>query len=142
MKFFLTFCFITYSYFFSLNAQEANFNLTIEISGIKTNMGKVYLALYDNTNDFLKKKREFIGSKSEVKNGKSIVLFKNIKKGEYAASIFYDENNNGKMDTNIFGIPKETYGFSNNAKGFMGPPSFEEAKFSLASDKTIKIFLK
>ncbi|WP_296638036.1 DUF2141 domain-containing protein [Polaribacter sp.] len=142
MKYFLTFCFITYSYFFSFNAQEANFNLTIEILGIKTNTGKVYLALYDNTNDFLKKKREFIGAKSEVKNGKSIVFFKNIKKGEYAASIFYDENNNGKMDTKLFGVPKEPYGFSNNAKGFMGPPSFKEAKFTLASNKKIKILLK
>ncbi|MEN8835700.1 MAG: DUF2141 domain-containing protein [Polaribacter sp.] len=56
--------------------------------------------------------------------------------------MFYDENNNGKMDTKLFGVPKEPYGFSNNAKGFMGPPSFEEAKFTLASNKKIKILLK
>ncbi|MEN8704438.1 MAG: DUF2141 domain-containing protein, partial [Polaribacter sp.] len=129
-------------YIIAVNAQEAKFDLSIEISGIKTNTGKVYLALFNNSNDFLKKKKEFIGKKAEVKNGKSIVFFKNIRKGEYAASIFYDENNNGKMDTKLFGVPKEPYGFSNNAKGFMGPPSFEEAKFTLASNKKIKILLK
>jgi uncharacterized protein (DUF2141 family) len=43
------------------------------------------------------------------------------------------------MDTKLFGIPKEPYGFSNNAKGFMGPPSFEDAKFVLDHDKTIFI---
>ncbi|MEN8878857.1 MAG: DUF2141 domain-containing protein [Polaribacter sp.] len=142
MKHLLSFCFATYCYIIAVNAQEAKFDLSIEISGIKTNTGKVYLALFNNSNDFLKKKKEFIGKKAEVKNGKSIVFFKNIRKGEYAASIFYDENNNGKMDTKLFGVPKEPYGFSNNAKGFMGPPSFEEAKFTLASNKKIKILLK
>ena len=33
----------------------------------------------------------------------------------------------------FFGIPKEAYGCSNNAKGFMGPPKYEDAKFMLTS---------
>lgn len=142
MKYFLSFSFIIYSCLFSLNAQEEKFDLTIEVSGIKSNTGKIYVAIFNNANDYLKEKKEFSGAIEKVRKGKSIVYLKNIKNGEYAASIFYDENNNGKIDTNVFGIPKESYGFSNNAKGFMGPPSFEEAKFSLASDTIIKISLK
>ena len=40
-------------------------------------------------------------------------------------------NNNNKLDTNLFGIPKEPYGFSNNARSKWGPPKYEIAKFEL-----------
>ncbi len=70
---------------------------------------------------------------------KAIVTFKNIPKGEYAVSFVHDENDNKKMDTNFFGIPKEDYGCSNNARGFMGPPKYEDAKFQLIENKTIDI---
>ncbi len=43
------------------------------------------------------------------------------------------------LDTGIFGIPTEKYGFSNNAKGFMRPLSFEKEKFELNTNRTIKI---
>lgn len=43
------------------------------------------------------------------------------------------------MDTNFFGIPKEDYGCSNNARGFMGPPKYDDAKFQLSENKTIEI---
>ena len=43
------------------------------------------------------------------------------------------------MDTNLFGIPKEDYGCSNNARGFMGPPKYNDAKFQLTGNKTIDI---
>ena len=43
------------------------------------------------------------------------------------------------MDTKIFGIPKEPYGFSNDATGFMGPPKFKDAKFTIEANKTITI---
>ncbi|WP_394700395.1 DUF2141 domain-containing protein [uncultured Bacteroides sp.] len=43
------------------------------------------------------------------------------------------------VDTKEFGIPTEKYGFSNNAKGRMGPPSFEQAKFELKNDRVIRI---
>jgi len=42
----------------------------------------------------------------------------------------HDENMNGKLDTNWAGVPTEGYGFSNNAKGVLGAPSFEAASFS------------
>ena len=36
---------------------------------------------------------------------------------------------NGKLDTNWLGIPKEGYGFSNDAKGSFGAPPFSAAGF-------------
>lgn len=43
------------------------------------------------------------------------------------------------MDSNFLGIPKEDYGCSNNATGFMGPPKYNDAKFTLSENKTVNI---
>jgi uncharacterized protein (DUF2141 family) len=58
-------------------------------------------------------------------------VFERIPQGVYAVAVFHDENMNGKLDSNFFGIPKEGYGASNNPKKRIGPPKFEQAKFSL-----------
>ena len=121
------------------NAQEDTFDLTIEISGMSTDKGKVFIALYNSEKNFLKSSKDTKGTNAVVKNKKATAYFKGLKKGEYAISLFHDENDNNKMDTKIFGIPKEPYGFSNNAKGFMGPPKFKAAKFTVDSNKTISI---
>lgn len=128
---------IIFSGIFSTNAQEnETFDLTIEVKGIKENKGKIFIAIYDSEENFLKKE---IGVIADVKDKKATGILKGLKKGSYAVSLFHDENNNKKMDTKLFGIPKEPYGFSNDATGFMGPPKFQDAKFSLDFNKTITI---
>ena len=118
-------------------AQEDTFTLTVNISGLNSDKGTLMVGLYNKKEDFLKKR--YKGEISKINNKKSVVIFKDIPKGEYAVSFVHDENDNKKMDTNFLGIPKEDYGCSNNAKGFMGPPSYEDAKFNLNSDQTISI---
>jgi uncharacterized protein (DUF2141 family) len=99
----------------------------------------VFLAIYDTEEDFLE--NTYRGTTSSIANQTCEVVFENIPKGIYAISIFHDENDNGKMDTNFMGIPKEDYGCSNNASGFMGPPKWKDAKFELTNDTTITINL-
>ena len=55
--------------------------------------------------------------------------FEDIPPGTYALAVVHDENMNGKLDTNLLGIPKEGYGFSNDAKALLGAPSFSAASF-------------
>ncbi len=63
--------------------------------------------------------------------------------GRYSIKAFHDENNNSKLDTNFLGMPTERYGFSNNARGRFGPPSFAEAAVTLNSPQiTIAIEVK
>lgn len=126
---------------FSITAQEESttFDLTVVINGIENDKGKIYLAIYDSEETFL---TEVEGIVAAIKDRKSVGIFKGLRKGVYAISLFHDENDNKKMDTKIFGIPKEPYGFSNNVKLFMGPPKFKDVKFSLESDKTISIRVK
>jgi uncharacterized protein (DUF2141 family) len=68
--------------------------------------------------------------------------FKDLPPGQYAAVVFQDFNGNGKLDKNFLGIPKEPYGFSNDARGSAGPPKFSDAAVTLSPDGTTKIELK
>lgn len=126
-----------FSAIFTTNAQEQTFNLTINISGLNSDKGNLMVGVYNKKDNFLKK--QFKGDLVKIKDKKSVVIFKDLPKGEYAVSFVHDENNNKKMDTNFFGIPKEDYGCSNNATGFMGPPKYNDAKFLLSENKTINI---
>ena len=65
-----------------------------------------------------------------AKTTNPICIFRGIPEGTYGLSAFHDKNNNGKLDTNFVGMPIEDYCASNNARGFMGPPSFDDAKFA------------
>ena len=118
-----------------LNAQTASgYDITVKINNLESNQGKVYVAVYDSQDAFLNR-----GLKStvvKITEKSCEVIFKNIPKGIYAISMFHDENDNNKMDNNFLGIPVEHYGCSNNAKGFMGPPKWIDAKFEV-SDKSI-----
>ena len=128
---------IIFSGIFSVNAQDETYSLTVNISGLNSNKGTLLVGVYNKKENFLKK--QFKGDIVKIKDKKSMVVFKDLSKGEYAVSFVHDENNNNKMDTNFLGIPKEDYGCSNNATGFMGPPKYDDAKFILDSDKSISI---
>ena len=73
---------------------------------------------------------------------KAIITLKDTPVGVYAVSAFHDINDNKKMDTNFLGIPKEPTGMSNNAKGFMGPPKYKDAKFKVLKDIKLTINIK
>jgi uncharacterized protein (DUF2141 family) len=122
--------------FVSSFAQEKH-SITVEFSGMKSDTGNLYVALYNKKADFLK--NAIKGDIVKVTNKKATVIFEGIPAGEYAISAFHDENENKKMDTRIFGIPKEPVGISNNAKGFMGPPKYKDAKFTVKQNINLKI---
>jgi len=136
---------------FSINAQFNNdstkiqrFKLKIEISKIK-HEGNLYLAIYNNAIDFNSRDgsndRVYYGIKENVKIGNYIKEIE-LNKGIYSVKIYIDKNYNNKFDFNIFGLPKEQYGFSNDAMNLFGAPDFEKALFKLNINKTIKINLR
>lgn len=65
----------------------------------------------------------------KINGRQALCVFKKIPRGTYGASAFHDQNNNGKLDTNLLGMPTEDYCATNNARGVFGPPSFSDAKF-------------
>ncbi|APY09698.1 hypothetical protein BWZ20_13300 [Winogradskyella sp. J14-2] len=122
----------------NLYAQETC-KLTIQVADVDSDDGQIFVSVYNKEANFLNK--SYKGITSKIVNNSCVVTFKNLPKGTYAVSIFHDENDNGQLDCNFLGIPKEDYGCSNDAKGIMGPPKWDDAKFTLQRDKTITIIL-
>src|SRR5450755_1266464 len=67
--------------------------------------------------------------------GHAVCEFPRLNAGAYAISVFHDENSNGRLDTNLMGIPREGVGASNNAKGHFGPPKFDAAAFRFSGSR-------
>ncbi len=119
-----------------------NNSLTVNITGINSIKGDIYVYLYTSEEGFpieISKANRL--KKTKVITKRMTVYFKNLKPGTYAVSVYQDIDTNGKINQNFLGIPKEPVGVSNNAEGFMGPPKYEDAKFNLDSNKTIEIKL-
>jgi uncharacterized protein (DUF2141 family) len=116
--------------------------LTVEVSGISPDRGKVYVAVYDRPETFPAAGRQRVGQVLEPTAQSLIVHFKDLPPGEYAAVAYQDFNGNGKLDKSFLGIPKEPYGFSNGARGSAGPPPFSAAAVTVRPDGTTRIVLK
>lgn len=117
-------------------------DLTVEVRGITNQKGFVRLAMYDNATDFPGNFVNAIESENMLASGASVkTTFKNLKPGTYAISVFHDVNNDEDLNTNMLGIPKEPFGFSNNPR-ILGPPKFRKCKFTISGDKTVVIRLK
>jgi uncharacterized protein (DUF2141 family) len=108
----------------------------VEIDGLRNDKGQVLCALFSSAADFPKKGDKAIAhAKSGISHRQAICDFSGISTGTYAVSVFHDENSNGKMDTNLMGIPREGVGASNNARGHFGPPKFDAAAFHFSGDR-------
>jgi uncharacterized protein (DUF2141 family) len=129
--------------------------LRIAFEGVRSPKGTILVGLYDSKESFdraidLSDKQGFLNDPQRVAgaalrvNGdhEGGIVFENIPPGNYAVILLHDEDGNGRLNKNFLGIPTESYGFSNGAHGFLSPPKFKDAAFTLdGSNKTITIAL-
>ena len=110
--------------------------------------GEMHIAIYDDAQAFEADRGDEGGAAPGIIEGTiepvepgSVIYRYELPAGTYAIGIFHDANLNNRLDNFFFGIPKEQYGFSNNARGFMGPPSFEDAAFTVGGVTELRIRL-
>lgn len=105
-------------------------SVTFNINKIKNDKGMVLAQLFKGVKNYNANNSE---SAQQVKatEGTITITFNNLEPGEYAIRYFHDENSNGKLETNMFGVPTEGYGFSNNAKANFGPADYKDMKFTV-----------
>ena len=108
-------------------------NLRVIATGVKTDQGKLYIWVYDKKDDWLSDRYRTQKSVTVAGNraGDTVTVELLLPAGEYALSIFQDVNDNGKLERNFIGIPKEPAGLSNNLRPRFGPPRFKDAKFAV-----------
>ena len=77
-----------------------------------------------------------------ISDGEATAVFDDVPAGPFAVSVYHDEDGNGELNSAALGIPSEPYGFSADAGGLFGPPSFEEAHIELAAGETKHITIR
>jgi uncharacterized protein (DUF2141 family) len=113
-------------------AQAACPGIHVQILNIRNSTGTVDCALFESPEGF---PTEVLRSATnvmviKVRQTQARCDFEDIPPGRYALAVVHDENMNGKLDTNAFGIPTEGYGFSNDVTGVFGAPAFSAASFA------------
>lgn len=142
-KYILIFClfFLAAEWAFSgaLNAGT----ITVKITGFKNDKGFARAAIFNSAEGYPEYYNVAFGAKQvAVQNGQAELTFENVPYGDYAISVFHDENANGRLNRNFFGKPTEGVGFSNNPPKTSHAPSFNDAKFTLSEEnKQIEIKL-
>ena len=121
--------------FFSASSWSQT-GLEVKVNNIKKSKGYIMLALYDSEDTFLGEEYFEVAREEVKEKGSLVIRLEDLPYGQYAISVFHDENSNEDLDTSVIGIPREPYGFSNDARGFMGPPKYDAASFEYQEGKT------
>ena len=109
--------------------KEKTTSFKLIIQGIDKIEGEIRIAVFDSKEKYTKDPIHAV----VLTVDSTTVIWKeqDLPFGEYAIAVYHDKNENGKIDTNILGIPKEDYGFSNDARGRFGPASWNDSKFTV-----------
>jgi|GEM_PF-153970 len=110
-------------------------DITVHMRGFRNDKGWARVALFHSPRGF-PNDTEFAWSTGSIRirSGRSSLVFLGVPPGVYAIGVLHDENENGTMDTNRLGVPREGYGASNDARGKWGPPAFDQAAFEVRRD--------
>jgi uncharacterized protein (DUF2141 family) len=108
--------------------------LEIRVKGVASSKGEILAAVCDRA-AFLKK--GCIRVTAPAKRGET-VLKAQVPGGEWAVSVFHDEDGDRKMARGAMGIPAEGWGFSRDAKGRFGPPTFDEAAVRIGGASAVQ----
>jgi uncharacterized protein (DUF2141 family) len=92
--------------------------------------------MYASGEAYAKRQGSFRKAKLPIVDGACEWDVAGVPDGEYAVMFYHDRNANNRLDRNVFGLPAEPYGFSNNARPRLGPPSFDAVKFPVQGRRT------
>lgn len=126
-------------YFLLLAGAMPDARLTIKVTELRNDKGQLLVSIYNKATGFPGDPAKALRrEKLAIKNGTAQLVIDDLPPGKYAVAILHDENENLRLDKQL-GLPAEGYGFSNNAKGLVGPPPFSKAAFNLKEPQEIII---
>jgi uncharacterized protein (DUF2141 family) len=113
------------------NPGSAAAPIIMVIWGFPDSVGRASCALYNQPDGFATYKHVYRHTTAPISGSTATCRFNNVPSGSYAVAFFHDRKMNNRMQKDALGIPREGFGFSNNATPHgLGAPSFQEASFS------------
>ena len=112
--------------------------LKIIFTALKDTKAVIMIGVYRKQDGFPGNEKGAFKGYTISPDGKNSVNFSitDLEYGEYAIAIYQDKNADKKLNTGMFGIPKEPYAFSNNFKPKFSGPKYDDCKFTYSADKT------
>lgn len=118
--------------------------LEFKIEGVKSSKGKIYVQLFKGAENYQNNKT-YLSSITMAKQGQVTITFNDLDLenldentlNDYGIRYYHDENDNASMETNLFGMPLEGYGYSNNAKANYGPVDYSQIKFHITNEAQV-----
>ena len=121
---------------------EASAALSLTIDGLTADSGRVWVGVYDSA-DAWEAQEETRSVWAEIEDGQAVLVIEDAPVGALGVQVFHDANGNQDFDTNMLGVPRERYGFSNNPRPPFRGANWDEAMFDLAPgerrDMTISV---
>jgi uncharacterized protein (DUF2141 family) len=116
----------------AISVRSQSINIVVSLTNVSSNNGTVKVYFFTDADAFPTKLSGAVKVVSvKAAKGSIQIPVEGLASGNYAIAIHHDENNDGKINTNFIGIPKEPMGVSNGAVGKMGPPKFKDAVMNL-----------
>ncbi|MDA1076560.1 MAG: DUF2141 domain-containing protein [Proteobacteria bacterium] len=115
--------------------------LKITIADVPDSSGSLMVALMASEGEFKDTAPAVASMILPARQGSVALTLHDVEPGEYAVRVMHDQNGNQKLDANMIGIPREPWGFSNNAAGSFGPPGWKDVTFTVEGHKEITINL-
>jgi uncharacterized protein (DUF2141 family) len=108
--------------------------LTIRVTDLRNHNGQLIFGIFTSADGFPTNSHKAVNWQIKTIDADSVVFTAMLPPGQYGASVLHDENKNGKLDTNILGIPVEGYGETNNPKPKTRAATFQESLFTLPAE--------
>lgn len=118
------------------NATAAAVDLTVRVVGAASEEGWIAVAVYGSPESFADRRDPVAAARLAIAGGAASWRSPSLPPGRYAVAAYHDADGDGELDRSAVGVPTEPYGFSNDARGRFGPPSFDDAVVELGGGAT------
>jgi uncharacterized protein (DUF2141 family) len=145
MPFFI-FLFISFFYVPEKPLQQTTVqapSVKLKVTKVSSKKGEILAALFLSEKGFPDNPAAaYKVARATAVNGIATMEFINVPKGNYAVALFHDTNNDGELNTNMLGIPKEGYGVSNNVKNLFSGPGYKQCAFQHIAETSLTIIMR
>ncbi len=127
----------------TITLDKGSSKLIVHVEKAKVDKGPVICDLFNAEKDFPGASPIVDGTiRLEASANPLDCVFKGLPAGTFAISVIQDENNNGALDSNLFGVPTEGFGASNNILPATSAPTFADSKFAVDGSAPVELTVR
>jgi uncharacterized protein (DUF2141 family) len=106
--------------------------LYVDVEGVRASRGLIAVSLYaDDRSRFLARRGALYVGRVPARQGRTRVCIHLPSTGIWALAVYHDEDSNRSFTRSGLGLPREGYGFSNNAPALLGLPAFRRVRMQV-----------